>query len=563
MKRVLFFVAAVLFGAALLCTAAPAFAKDLDARPEGLLPATVPISQILNAYDAAAGKRPPGVQDTSSEEWTFTRAGLAGTEKLVRSGFDYYAHITSGPLSDEYGQFLGHGWHRDQNGVVSPAGSHDQNSFDMLLFMNALNDASDPKNDVTLLGQTADSRPAYVLAVKQTGQKHSEYVYYDKQSGLIQKVSHVSDGTRITIAYDDYRKTKGLSQPWHVHAGDGTPSLDFDFKRSSLKVGGDLDAMQFTMPASSFAFESFSGHQKLPAKVFWDQWTIDVGNGYEHDAESPTLVVRLNIGGRGLDFAVSAAEPDTLIDFDVAQQLQLPSYGQVTHAEGKDVPYDTILPAADLGGLMLRKLAVRATPFHYHLNDETKVVGVLGYDVLSTGVFKIDYDNSTLDVFPAQDFDNPALGGDAYSIPVLFDSGYPFFQGTLDSHISANILFDNDFEMSYVFGGFTGKYPESVKDVVTGKDHGMATIPFADSKGYGKDVHVWLGKVPDVQFGPAHFLNYQIVAADGDIEFGGHPVDAVMGGDLLRYYDIYLDYPHNRIFLKPNADFFKAFKVKQ
>jgi hypothetical protein len=487
---------------------------------------------------------------------------LGGTETLVRKGFDYYSRITEGPLVDEYGQFLGHRWHRDENGVVSPAESVDYTSFEMLLFTDSFNDAADPKNDVKVLGEIDAPQPAYVVEVKLTGEKHPEWVYYDKKTGLIDRITRIVDDRRTTVSYDDYRTTNGLAQPWHLHYGNGISALDDDFTRQSLTIGAPVDIKQFAMPATTLGFEYYKGHVSIPAKVFRDYWPIDIGHDRYHMAVSPTLVVRLNVGGRGLDFAVSAAEPDTLIDFDVAQELGLPSYGQVTHADGKSVPYDTILPQADIGGLLLRKIAVRATPFHYHLNGETKIVGLIGYDVLSSGVFKIDYDNQTLDLYPPKSFDGDSPITDAYTLPIQFDSGFPFFKGTIDSHDSDNILFDNDFLMSFVFGNFTDRYPESVKDVVTGKDHGSATIPFADSNGYGKDVHVWLGNIPDIHFGPAHFVNFQIIAADGDLEFGGHDVDAVMGGDLLQYYDIYLDYPHNRILLKPNKSFFKAFKVE-
>jgi len=189
---------------------------------------------------------------------------------------------------------------------------------------------------------------------------------------------------------------------------------------------------------------------------------------------------------------------------------------------------------------------------------------MIGYDVLAAGVFKIDYVNGTFEVFPSKAFDGegPAQVHDAYVLPIEFDSGLPFFTGSIDSHETHNILFDNDFDSSFVFGDFTSEYPDSVKDVVTGKSHGTSVIPFADSKGYGKEVQTWLGNVPDINFGPARFLNFQIVASDGSMEFGGHDVDAVMGGDLLKYYDIYLDYPHNRIFLLPNKAFFKFFKVQ-
>jgi len=559
MKRVFFSLALT---AAL---AAPAFASDdktLDAPPAGIAPASATLSQILKAYDTATGRLAPSARNTRQETWAFTKAGLAGTETLVRSGMDYRSHIVTGPLAEDYGQLLGHAWRRFPGGVVTPVQSPDYTSFEMLLFMRSLDEAADPKNDVTVLGEVQSPKPAYVLQVKTTGAKHPDFVFYDKKTGLIDRFESVVDGKRTAITYDDYRSTKGLTQPWHVHFTDGTAGLDDDFVRKSLTIGGPVDASQFAPPASTFGFEYYNGHQTLPARVIGDRWRLDIGDDHYIDVIAPTLVVRLNVGGRGLDFAVSAAERHSLIDFDVAQELNLPSYGQTTHAGGENIPYDTIVPQADLGGLLLRNWAVRATPFHYHLNQETKVVGMIGYDVLSSGVFKIDYMNGTFEVFPAKAFDGdrPALVKDADILPVHFDDGMPFFTGSIDSHVTNNILFDNDFDTSFVFGSFTTQYPDSVKDVVTGKSHGSAMVPFADSKGFGKEVHIWLANVPRIEFGPAEFQNYRIIASDADLE--GNGIDAVMGGDLLRFYDIYLDYPHNRIFLQPNKLFFKVFQVK-
>lgn len=540
--------------------------SKVDAPPPNISPTTATLSQILKHYTEATGRLAPGTPDTRQESWAFSKEGLAGTETLVRSGSDYRSRIAAGPLVDEYGQFLGHGWHRDQNGVVSPVASPDYTSFEMMLFMRNFDEAADPKNDVTVLGEVQDPKPAYVLQIKVTGYKHPDFAFYDKETGLIDRfVSIDEDGSRTTLTYGDYRATDGLEQPWHIHSTDGTAALDYDFVRQSLEIGKPIPASSLAIPNSTFTFETYSGHQSLPANVVMDDFYFQVGDVY-HEMSSPTFIVRLNVGGRGLDFALSAGQPYSLIDFDVAQQLQLPSYGQVTHAGGDDVSYDTILPQADLGnGLSFHNWALRATPFHYHANDATKVVGLIGYDVLSTGVFKIDFVNGKLDVFPAAAFDGdgPPEVRAAYQLPITFDSGVPFFSAILASHVTHNVMFDNDFEMSYVFGSLTSQYPDAFKDVDTGKTHGTATIPFADSKGYGKKVSVWATNVPDISIGPARFTSLGMAASDGDIDIAGHQIDAVMGGDLLRFYDIYLDYPHNRVFLKPNSWFFKAFKVVQ
>lgn len=550
--------------AALIAPALAADDKKLDAPPPNISPTTATLSQILKHYTQATGRLTAGTANTRQETWSFTKAGLPGTETLVRSGLDYRSRIVSGPLVEEYGQFLGHAWYRDQNGVVSPVESPDYTSFEMLLFMRNVDEAQDPKNDVTVLGEVQDPKPAYVLEIKTTGAKHPDFAFYDKATGLIDRFESVDDDTRTTITYDDYRATNGLTQPWHIHYTDGTAALDDDFVRQSIVIGKAVEPSTFAIPASKFDFASYSGHQSLPAQVFHDVWDLQAGENF-HRVEAPILVVRLNVGGRGLDFAVSAAQPISLIDFDVAQQLQLPSYGKTTHADGKSVSYDTIIPQATLGtGFTLRNWAVHATPFHYHVSYDTKIVGLIGYDVLSTGVFKIDYMHSTLDLYPPSAFDGsgPPEVKDAFMMPLDFDTGVPFITGVIDSHATSNVMFDNDFETSFIFGGFTRRYPDSVKDADTGKTHSTTTVPFADSKGYGKDVQIWLATIPLIQFGPAYFAGLPMVASDGDIDIGGHEVDAVMGGDLLRFYDVYLDYPHNRVFLKPNSLFHKFFQAK-
>ena len=60
--------------------------------------------------------------------------------------------IVAGPIVNEYGQFLGHRWHKDPNGFVSPMNGFDPTSFEMLIFMRSFSDTEDPKNDVKVIG---------------------------------------------------------------------------------------------------------------------------------------------------------------------------------------------------------------------------------------------------------------------------------------------------------------------------------------------------------------------------------------------------------------------------
>jgi hypothetical protein len=544
-----------------LLAASVAAAKDdkLDAPPPGITPASVTISQILKQYDAAVGRLKAGVTDMRREVWRFSKAGLNGTETLTRQGFNFHSKIVAGPIVNEYGQFLGQRWHKDANGFVTPVEGIDITSFQMLVFMRNFGDAEDPKNDVKVIGESNDAQPAYVVQINRPSYLHPEWIYYDKKTGLIDQIVNVVSAKRYTATYTDYRPTKGLTQPWHVHVTDGRAPLDEDFTRDSLAIGIASDAREFVMPLNTASLATVAGHMDIPSRIVTRHLYMRSGLRSYRTFSAPTVVVRVNVNGRGLDFELSAGTPESLLDWDVAQQLGLSSYGQTLRTpSGDPMAYDTMLPTAQIGSLALHNFAVRALPFNYHLGGEVEVVGTLGYDVLRSGVFKIDYDNGKVTLDPASVYDSAQPVPGAFMVPIHFDQGYAFFDGLLDFHSSRSVLFANNFNLSYVFGHFTSRYPDSVKDA-SGEHHGGAVVPFADSSGYGRRLEVWLGRIPDLQFAQAHFVDYYMLGTDGDVTFAGHQVDAVIGADFLKYYDVYLDYPHNRVLLKPNKSFANTF----
>ncbi|HET9392655.1 MAG TPA: retropepsin-like aspartic protease [Candidatus Rubrimentiphilum sp.] len=558
MKRTLFILPILA-----LITATVALAKDdkLDAPPDGITPTTATVSQILKHYDAAVGQLKAGVDDTHREVWHFSNAGLAGTETLTRKGFDFRSKIVAGPVVDEYGQFLGHRWHKDPNGYVSPMEAPDPTSFEMLIFMRNFGDTEDTKNDVKVIGEVADPHPAYVVQITRPNYKHPEWVFYDKNTGLIDEIVNAIYTTRYTATYSDYRPTKGLTQPWHIHVTDGRAYLDDDFMRQSLTIGEPVDVRDFITPSDTPAFATYNGHVEIPARVISERLYFETGLGQYQPFVAPTAVVRVNINGRGLDFELSTGDSGSYIDWDVAQQLGLSANGHALRMpDGTPIPYDTIVPSMQIGGLTLHNFAMRALRFNYHIGGDTQVVGTLGYDVLKSGVFKIDYDNGKITLDPASAFDSGQPVEGAFSIPLHFDDGYAFLEGLLNFHFSSAILFANNFEISFVFGHFTSRYPESVKDT-NGRNHSSAVVPFADSGGYGREAEVWLSTIPDLQFGQAHFISYYMLGTDADEDYGGHQVDAALGADFLKYYDMYVDYPHNRVLLKPNKSFFNAFHM--
>ncbi len=527
---------------AFLCaTSAAAFAADdpkLAAPPSGIGPTSATVAEVLRLHDKSIGTLAAGVENTRRETWSLNDVGSLGTETLVRRGVDYHAKIQHGPLVEEYGQFDGKRWHLDLNGSVSPTQDVEGESFVML---RVLEDAGDPKNDVKLLGEVGDPKPAYVLEIQRSGFKRPEWVFYDKATGLVTRTEKIVRGERLVSTYDDYREREGLTEPWHVHDTLGETGIEFDYRRKALVIGDPVGSSELEAPAGHFAPASYSGEVELPAHFRYD-----------------TVTVRLTINGRGLDFELATGAPESLIDRDVARELDLPTFGQLTTtAKGDNLGYDTQIEHATIGSLALTNFGVRALEFNYHASQDTKVVGLLGYDFLSNAFVKIDYPNEKVTLLDPAGADELAAGPGTTVIPVSFDDGMPFIKGSLAEHATDNILLDNSFPFTLISGSFSNRYPEAVPDM-QGHKHVHTMVPFADSKSYGRDVDIWLSLLKTAHFGPVTFNNLEMIVTNAD-PFE-HDIDAVIGANLLHYFDVYVDFPHSRVILKANQWFAKKFR---
>ena len=531
------------FLALLIATSTTSFARGndspLDKPPAGIVPATLTLSQLLTAHDLAVGRLTKIGDSERLEVWRFTKSGSSGTERLVRHGTDYHSTIQTGPFTEEYGQSGSSRWHVNENGAVSETTATEFYSFEM---HRILEDASDPKNDVTLLGETETPAPSYVVEVKLPQFKHPEWVFFDKKTSLITRTERIVADHRWVSTYDDYGTVQGLTEPAHIHDSFGTAALDDDYQRQSLAFSSNIKAAEFDKPASGVSYMKIDHPIGLNARVV-----------------RGTVIVRLTVNNRGLDFELSSGDTHSYLDWDVARELNLPTFGHVTQSAGKPVPYETQIADATSGSLHLQNFALEVLPFSYHADSDTKVVGTLGYDFLSQGFFTIDYVNKRVSVSPNTEGEVDASTFEV--IPLWFDDGRPFFTTTIGSHETKNVLLDSSFDFSMILGSFSQAYPEAVADAFFGKRHEHKIVPFADRASYGLDFDMWIANVSQMQVGPMNFINYKILATNADMEQGDHPIDAVMGAQFLIYFDVSYDFAHERVLLKRNDYFKRYFRV--
>ncbi len=547
------FVIAVGVGAGFFAATASGSCADKDQAqldaPPAVVATTARLADILAAHRRAIGTRPANVADTVVEHWNFVDSGLAGTEDLARAGTDYHSRIVQGPFVDQYGQRGDARWHQDANGSTSATTEIDTLSF---YATRVLEDAADPKNDATVLGESPGTTPAYVVKVMRPGYKHPEFIFYNKSSAQIVRVESVVAKRRRIQTFSDFRTTDGISRAWHVHDTDGRPELDDDWLLQSVSYGETLPPSTFSMATNHSNITAATAVTPLPARTMWlNFYFTDMWAGF---------IVRMDVAGRGLDFLIDSGVSRSIIDSDTARELGLPTYGQTTRlADGSEVSYRTVLAHASVGGIAMNDFVVDAEPFGYNPDERTKIVGVLGYDFFAANVLRFDFPNGRLDAMPIGDFSqvNPVAG--AIDIPLTIDDGTPLVALGVGNAFTKRAVLSTAMPFSMLFGTFAAAHPEEVRDA-KGKAHGTGTLPLVDAGTYGMKVEYWYSLVSHFRFAVSDYEQVGIETTNATIDLHDQPVDALIAADYLGFYDLYFDYPYGRLLVKPNALFYKTFK---
>lgn len=536
----LFTLLAIFITVPLGTAAAQPASTQTDQPPAGLLATDLHLAQILANHEKAVGTRAAGQRDSVIEHWTFTDSGMSGTEDLQRNVTDYHSRIVYGPFVDEYGQHGETRWHQDANGFTSPTTKIDERSF---YATRVTEDAADPKNDASVIGKTSGAHPAYVVQVKKPGSKHSEFVFYDADSAQVVRVEVPTDKRRLIQTFDDFRVTDGIARPWHVHDTDGRPDLDDDWKLASLQQGVNIPESTFEIPPNAPHVAPPDAPSSLPGKMILGAY-----------------IVRLQVDGRGLDFWLDSSSSESIIDWDLAREMGLPDYGQATHLpDGTKISFRTRFTRATVGGVALDNFTLTAKEFFYQPNYSTKVVGVLGYDFFAANVLHFDFTNRIVEALPIAPFASGNPTGASVDLPLTLDDGLPFVHAGIGDIVTDRVVLSTTMPFSFILGSFVAAHPSEVADL-SGKTHADGVLPVANAETYGFKMETWTAQVSHFRFALSDYQRVGVEATNFPLTLGDRPVDAIVGTDYLRFYDVYFDYPYGRITVKPNSLFFKTFK---
>jgi hypothetical protein len=179
-----------------------------------------------------------------------------------------------------------------------------------------------------------------------------------------------------------------------------------------------------------------------------------------------------------------------------------------------------------------------------------KIDGIIGYSVLSRYIVKVDYDSSKIHIFTKGTFKYPRGGyllrTQLVNIPILGAE-------VKDARtLTGRFYFDTGAGMCLLMSS------DFVNDssVVSKRRKWYST----QAEGLGGKAPMKQGVVKALRFGPYKFRNVPTYIFDDEYNVTQYPsLGGLIGNDLFRRFNLYINYEQRQIYMVPNSHFKDAF----
>lgn len=547
-------------------SASPSAAKDLFAPPAGITATNASLETVLAAAHRADGS--DGRFSTRVEQGHVRAWGLKGTFRDVASGQDYRWRTDLGMISWEAGRSAGQLWRRNENGLVITLRDEARAEADT----RSVGDYGRyAPSQMRLLGEVAGPPAAYVVETT-TEYASPKWLFFDKRTGLLVRVEVPHNTSRDTYTYDDFRKTGNFQNSWHEHVTDGITSNDWDFVTTSLTYNGAVTPADTAMPDANttlLQFPAGSNAVQLPSKITDAKGHTkiisvetsshditsngDMSTSYAVQTKGDAKVlIQLTIDGRGYDFFLDSGASGIFMDSDLAQKLGLKSFGPVQRTPfGSWAPGYAVIPKLNAGPVSMNNVIVHTLPgWHDNSRVGADVVGLVGFDFLANAVLSIDYEKGVVTAVNPFFFVPPA---DAYAIPVTLDEGVPSIAVQIGQTSSHHFILDTGSNESWLSKSFALAHPSDIKDQGRGVNADRIWLPWIQFETVrGGTFTARATEVKNLTVSGVS-LDEWLMLMDPTDAFELNNDDGLIGYDFLKFFTVFLDYPHSQVFLLPNS----------
>ena len=204
-----------------------------------------------------------------------------------------------------------------------------------------------------------------------------------------------------------------------------------------------------------------------------------------------------------------------------------------------------------LGDISIENAHATSLPFEQWTADGKTIAGLLGFDFIHDVVWHVDYANGTVEAIDPATFVPPA---GAHGFPVTFDDRVPALDMTI-AGVGATTVLDTGADRSTLFSPFAQAHAAILLDKGLGTAM-QAAYPFVDDlAGVGGQVEYRPLQAGPFVLGPWTFPKWLFYVTQRAPAFEIEDYAGLLGQDVLRNFDLYLDYPHAKVYLLPNERF--------
>lgn len=201
---------------------------------------------------------------------------------------------------------------------------------------------------------------------------------------------------------------------------------------------------------------------------------------------------------------------------------------------------------------------LKTDTFSFHINDYDiltsvygfKIDGIIGYSFLRRYIVKVDYDRLEMEVYTPGTIKYPRGG---YTLKPSFSTlPLPIFQIEDEKVLTNKFIFDTGAGLCFLLN------QDYVEDSALLNKKKKKYITQAEGLGGKKEMEMTV--IKSVNVGPYKFRKVPVYIFQDDYNVTNYPqMGGIIGNDLLRRFNLIINYPEQTIHLKPNTKFIEPF----
>ena len=206
----------------------------------------------------------------------------------------------------------------------------------------------------------------------------------------------------------------------------------------------------------------------------------------------------------------------------------------------------------------LKLPGLQAQHLDFHINDYelltsvygVRIDGIIGYSFFRRYIVRLDYDNLSIEVYSPGSYKYPRGG---YLLKPNF-STLPLQTATVEDErtITSRFIFDTGAGLSFLLS------KDFVDDSLVFKKN-RKFYP-TQAEGLGGKRQMSVSVIDEIKIGPYKFKRVPVHIFEDDYNVTSYPLlGGLIGNDILRRFNVILNYPEQSIHLKPNSHFTESF----